>query len=100
VTFPLIKLIRHITLRLNQTMPTATSAKSRYLVSVIISLALSESIGIYGLVLALLGDSLNSLWILTFLAVLSMFLYRPKFGEYQSIVAALNGGTRYQTHVR
>lgn len=100
ITFPLIKLIRHISLRLNQTMPTATPAKARYLVSVIISLALCESIGIYGLVLALLGDSLNSLWIFTFLAVLAMLLYRPKFDEYQSIVAALDNVSKPQPHVR
>ncbi|MGR8933923.1 MAG: hypothetical protein ACU837_05975 [Gammaproteobacteria bacterium] len=100
ITFPLIKLIRHISLHLNRTMPTATPAKARYLISVIISLALSESIGIYGLVLALLGDTLNSLWILTSLSVLAMFLYRPKFNEYRSIAAALDSGSKQKTDVR
>jgi F0F1-type ATP synthase membrane subunit c/vacuolar-type H+-ATPase subunit K len=100
VTFPLIQLIRHITLRLNQTMPTPTPAKTRYLISVIISLAMSESIGIYGLVLALLGDSVNGLWIFTFLSALAMLLYRPKLSEYQSIVAALGGEPQHRTHVR
>jgi hypothetical protein len=100
VTFPLIQLLRHITLRLNQTMPTATPAKSRYLVTVIVSLAMSESIGIYGLLLALLGDGVNSLWIFTFLSALAMLLYRPKFSEYAGIVVALNGESRQRTHVR
>lgn len=100
ITFPVIKLIRHISLRLNQTMLTPTPAKTRYLISIIISLALSETIGIYGLVLAILGDTLNSLWIFTFLAVLAMLLYRPKFDEYQDIVDALDDNTKPQLHVR
>lgn len=100
ITFPMINLLRHVTLRLNQTMPTATPAKLRYLVSVIISLALAETIGIYGLVLALLGDSINSLWIFTLLALLAMILYRPKFNEYLSIVTALANQPRQQPNVR
>lgn len=100
ITFPLAKLLRHIGLRLNQTMPTPTPAKSRYLANVVVSLALSESIGIYGLVLALLGDTLNSLWIFTFLAALAMFLYRPRASEYRSIVDALQGDREHRVDVR
>jgi F0F1-type ATP synthase membrane subunit c/vacuolar-type H+-ATPase subunit K len=99
-TFPLITLVRHICLRLNQTMTTPTPAKARYLVTVVISLFLAESMGIYGVVLALLGDGINSLWIFTFLAVLAMLLFRPKFSEYQEIVAALNAHQHQRTHVR
>ncbi|MGZ8956011.1 MAG: hypothetical protein ACXW0Q_15205, partial [Methylovulum sp.] len=40
VTFPLTNLIRHIQLRLNQTMPGDTTAKSRYLVTIIVSMSL------------------------------------------------------------
>jgi hypothetical protein len=90
LTFPLINLIRHIMLRLNQTMPGDTPARIRYLTTVLVSLSLAESLGIYGLVLFLLGDEVNYLYIFSLLAVLAMVLYRPKEREYIEIVDALN----------
>ncbi len=90
VSFPVTNLIRHIMLRLNQTMPGDTPAKSRYLITVLVSLSISESIGIYGLVLFMLGDEVNSLYIFSTLSVLAMYLYRPKLEEYTEIVEALH----------
>ena len=90
VSFPVTNLIRHIMLRLNQTMPGDTPAKSRYLITVMVSLSISESIGIYGLVLFMLGDEVNSLYIFSILSVLAMYLYRPKLEEYAEIVEALH----------
>jgi hypothetical protein len=84
-------LLRHIQLRLNQTMPGAKSAKSRYLLTVIVSMSLVESIGVFGLVMFLLGDSFNTLYIFIGMSALGMYLYRPKWVEYESIVAALAG---------
>ena len=61
ITFPFINLLRHIMLRLNQTMPGDTSATSRYFTTVLDSLALAETMGVYGLVLYMLCENLNTL---------------------------------------
>lgn len=94
VNFPMIRLLRHIQLRLNQTMPLTqtdyrTEAKKRYLVTVIVSMALIEVVGLFGFVLFMLGDSTNNLFILMGLSAFGMFFYRPKIEEYRSIVDAL-----------
>ncbi len=96
VTFPLTNLIRHIQLRLNQTMPCSQTqrepvavAKSRYLVTVIVSMSMVEVIGILGLVMFVLGDGFNTLYIFTGLSALGMFLYRPKTDEYLVIIDAI-----------
>lgn len=89
VTLPLTNLIRHIQLRLNQTMPGKKSAKNRYLLTVIVSMTLVESIGIFGLVMFLFGDGFNTFYIFITVSALGMFLYRPKDNEYASIVDAL-----------
>lgn len=94
VTFPLTNLIRHIQLRLNQTMPCANvervnAAKSRYLVTVIVSMALVEVVGIFGVVMFVLGDGFNTLYIFTGLSALGLFLYRPKANEYSEITEAI-----------
>ena len=90
VTFPMTNLIRHIQLRLNQTMPGNKPAKSRYLLTVIVSMSLVESVGVFGLVMFMLGDDFNTLYIFTGLSALGLFLYRPKLDEYEQIVAALS----------
>jgi hypothetical protein len=94
VTFPMTNLIRHIQLRLNQTMPYSRAtpgleAKKRYLVTVIVSMSLIESVGIFGFVMFILGDNFNTLYIFSGLSALGMFLYRPKVDEYARILEAL-----------
>lgn len=106
VTFPLTNLIRHIQLRLNQTMPLARTthgktdtpvsaheafavAKTRYFITALISMTLIESIGIFGFVMFVLGDSFNTLYIFTGMSALGLFLYRPKLDEYNGIIEAL-----------
>lgn len=89
LTLPLTNLIRHVQLRLNQTMPTPTPAKNRYCVTVLVSMVLCESIGLYGLCLYFLGDGLNTLIIFFGIAALGMFLYRPKQHEFDAILQAL-----------
>ncbi|TRW92026.1 hypothetical protein EKO24_016055 [Candidatus Methylobacter oryzae] len=96
VTFPLTNLIRHIQLRLNQTMPRPQTqsgpvalARSRYLTTVIVSMSLVEVVGILGLVMFILGDGFNTLYIFTGLSALGMFLYRPKTDEYLEIINAI-----------
>lgn len=90
VSFPVTNLLRHIQLRLNQTMPGGNPAKSRYLVTVIVSLSLIESIGVFGFIMFILGDSFNTLYIFIGMSALGLFLYRPKPDEYASIIAALD----------
>ena len=110
ITFPMTNLIRHIQLRLNQTMPLShirsefdgcmdaggrathgavAEAKKRYLVTIIVSMSLIESVGVFGFVMFILGDSYNTLYIFSGLSALGMFLYRPKVDEYARIVEAL-----------
>jgi len=97
VTFPLTNLIRHIQLRLNQTMPfspathgAVATAKSRYLTTVLVSMALVEVVGVFGLIMFMLGDGFNTLYIFTGLSALGLFLYRPKVDEYSEIIDALS----------
>lgn len=92
--FPLTNLIRHIQLKLNQTMPLTQSnyrleAKRRYLLTIIVSACLMESLGVLGFMLFMFGDSQNNLFILTGLSAMGLFLYRPKLDEYQAIVELL-----------
>ncbi len=94
ITFPITNLIRHIQLRLNQTMPLPKAdylgvAKSRYLLTIIVSLSLISSIGSFGFAMFLIGDSLNNLYIFVGMSALGLFLYRPKDQEFDAIVSAL-----------
>lgn len=89
ITFPLTNLIRYIQVRLCQTMPGDKPAKHRYLTAVIVSMVLVENIGVLGIILFLLGDGDNTLYIFTGLAALGFVLYRPKPSEYLGIVDAL-----------
>jgi hypothetical protein len=94
VTFPMTNLLRYIQLRLNQTMPFSNldpegEAKKRYLVTVIVSMSLIESVGIFGFIMFILGDNFNTLYIFTGLSALGLFLYRPKLEEYARILEVL-----------
>ena len=86
VSFPLTSLIRHIQLRLNQTMPGDKPLEKRYLLTVIVSQTIMESIGVLGFVMFVLGDGFNTLYIFSALAFLGFFLHRPKLNEFQSLM--------------
>lgn len=89
ILFPLVNLLRHILLRLNQTMPGDKPAKKRYLVTTTVSLFIIESVGIFGIIMFFLGDGFNTLYIFSVLAILGLFLHRPKQQEYEQIIEAL-----------
>jgi hypothetical protein len=94
LSFPMTNLLRHIQLKLNETMPLTqinyqNEAKKRYLLTVIVSMSLMESLGAFGFVLYMLGDGKNNLLIFTGLSALGLFLYRPKLAEYIRIVELL-----------
>lgn len=58
---------------------------AKYTITMIISLALSESIGIYGLLLFLLGDSFNTLYTFIGVSAFAMFFFRPKGYEIEML---------------
>jgi hypothetical protein len=56
-------------------------AFEKYFRATLISTALSESIGIYGLVLFLLGKDWSSLYFLIIVSAIAMYYFRPKKQE-------------------
>ena len=70
--------------------PPTSSAQSsptgKYAVTMVVSLALSESIGVYGMVLFFVGESFRTLYIFLGISALAMFLYRPKREELETLV--------------
>lgn len=92
---PITNLLRHIFFRLNQTMPLLEFAniervvKTRYTLTVSVSMLSMLLIGSFGAVMFYLGDGFNTLHILTIVAGLGIFLYRPKRNEYQQILDTL-----------
>jgi hypothetical protein len=68
---------------------------AKYVAVVIVSLALSESIGIYGFVLFLLGDGFQTLYTFIAVSALAMIFYRPKREELEKLAMAY--GKRYQS---
>ncbi len=89
VTFPVMKFVRHVMLRLNQTTSSEKTPKSRYMLTITVLMLVAESIGIYGFVMYILGDSYNTLYIFVMLSALAMFLYKPNLQEYKALVESL-----------
>lgn len=58
---------------------------TKYVTAVIVSLALSESIGIYGFVLFLLGGGFKTLYTFIGISALAMVFYRPKREEMEKL---------------
>lgn len=94
ILFPLVNVLRHVLLRLNQTMPGPKAAKSRYLTTIAVCQILISSVGFFGVLMFIGGDGFNTLYIFSTLGVLGLFLHKPKEYEYLSIVAALADGNQ------
>ncbi len=90
IGFPLTNLLRHIMLRLNQTMPGSKPAYRRYTQTVLVSLLFGQLVAGLGGMLYLKGDNFDTLVIYVLLSYLALFLYRPKQTEFQQIVNQLN----------
>lgn len=88
--FPFTKLLRHILLRLNQTMPGSKTAKQRYLSTIIVTQLLIELVSSFGFAMFILGDGFNTLYIFSVMGVLGIFLHKPNPSEYLTIAAALS----------
>ncbi|NOT11659.1 MAG: hypothetical protein HOP23_07505 [Methylococcaceae bacterium] len=89
VALPVTNLIRHIQLRLNETMPGNKSADKRYLLTISVSMIIIEIVGVLGIIMFLLGDGYNTLYIFIGLSTLGLYLYRPKLSEYTRIKRVL-----------
>jgi hypothetical protein len=63
---------------------------AKYATAVIVSLALSESIGIYGFVLFLLGGGFKTLYTFIGISALAIVFYRPKREEMEKLAMAYN----------
>lgn len=85
VLFPITKLVRHILLRLNQTMPGHDSSSARYLKTLIITQSMIEVVALFGPIMFYLGDDYNTLYIFSLLGAVGLYLHRPQANEYQSI---------------
>jgi hypothetical protein len=60
-----------------------------YTTAVIVSLALCDSIGLFGLVLFMLGDSFPTLHVFIGISALAMYFYRPKREELETLATAM-----------
>ena len=58
---------------------------TKYTIAMIISLALCESVGIYGLVLFFLGGSFQAMYTFMIISAAGMFYYRPKREEIEAL---------------
>jgi F0F1-type ATP synthase membrane subunit c/vacuolar-type H+-ATPase subunit K len=58
---------------------------AKYTTAMIISLALCESVGIYGLLLFFLGDGIKTLYSFMVISAAGMFYYRPKREEFEAL---------------
>ena len=65
------------------------SLLAHYTTVVIVSLALCDSIGLFGLVLFMLGDSFRTLHIFIGISALAMYFYRPKREEIETVAIAM-----------
>ena len=73
----------------SQTSSPQHPAVGKYLVSVIITSALLESIGIYGLVLFFLAKDTSSLYQLLTISAVAMIYFRPRKDELLNIAAQM-----------
>ena len=62
---------------------------TRYFNAVIVSLAMSESIGLYGFVLFFLGADFQTLYIFMAISAAAMIYFRPKIEELKELATAM-----------
>lgn len=66
-------------------------AVAKYTVAIIITMALLESIGIYGVVLYFIGMDTSSLQQLLIVSAIAMFFYRPRKEELFNLAVQMKG---------
>lgn len=60
-------------------------AVAKYRMATMISAGICEAVGLFGLVLVFLGDSLQTLYLFVVVAACAMILHRPKLEELQRL---------------
>lgn len=93
ILFPLTNLLRHVLLRLDQTMPGSKPAAQRYFSTVLTCLLLIETVAGFGVAMRIVGDELNTFYIFMVLGGLGLFLHRPKLEELAVIEQVLANRT-------
>lgn len=66
-------------------------AVARYTIAMVVSLAMAESVGIYGFVLFLIGKNRSDLYVLMLVALALMLLYRPRREQVLDLAERLQG---------
>ncbi|WP_198244820.1 hypothetical protein [methane-oxidizing endosymbiont of Gigantopelta aegis] len=89
VLLPLTNLLRFVLIRLNQTMPGDKSAEDRYFITIVWTQLVIELIASFGLIMFILGDGYNTLYIFSVIALLGAGLHRPKQQDLDGIKVAL-----------
>lgn len=94
ITFYVRKTMLKISVRSSPFVPdpsmrTQHPAAGKYLIAIIVAMALSESIGIYGLVLFFMGKDSAALYQFTILSAMSMFYFRPRKEELLQVAAEM-----------
>lgn len=59
--------------------------QAKYLSAMVVSLALCESIGIYGLLLFFLGDSFQTMYTFMIISAAGMLFHRPKREDFEAL---------------
>ncbi len=72
------------------TVPPKNPVIARYTTAMVIALALSESIGIYGLILFFMGKNAKDLSLFLLVAAAAMISYRPREEEIISLARTMN----------
>jgi F0F1-type ATP synthase membrane subunit c/vacuolar-type H+-ATPase subunit K len=67
---------------------------AKYFIAVLVTNALSESIGIFGFVLFLLGDTYETLYLFMAISTVAMIYHRPKKDELLGLVEDSKGSNR------
>ena len=77
----------------NQNVPGTSNhpALAKYATAMITSLAIAESIAIYGLVLYLIQKDSSSLYLLSAISAMAMLIHRPKIEELEQLALAIRG---------
>lgn len=69
----------------------------KYNTVTVVSLAISESIAIYSILLLLLGGDFQSFYILTAISAVAMIVFRPKVEEVEKLALALKANETNRT---
>jgi hypothetical protein len=72
-----------------------STANRRYAFTILVTQLMMLLIGSLGGISFYLGDTLNTLYILTLVALLGVYFHRPKLHEYQTILDALSAQNNY-----